>query len=53
MDFIEKEEFPADIVVIDEDEFLDFGFVVDLEELHVYVVDQCGKLTYIVVPPWR
>lgn len=52
MDFIEKEEFPNDIVVIDEDEFADFGFVIDLDELHAYIVDQCGHLAYIVVPPW-
>jgi hypothetical protein len=52
MDFIEKEGFPNDIIVIDEDEFNDFGFVVDLDELHAYVVDQCGKLSFIVVPPW-
>lgn len=53
IDFIEKEEFPPEIVVIDEDEFLDLGFVIDLDELHVFIVDQCGKLAYIVVPPWR
>ncbi|CRK98043.1 CLUMA_CG011412, isoform A [Clunio marinus] len=52
LDFIEKEDFPSDIVVIDEDDFSDFGFVIDLDELHAYVVDQCGKLTFIVVPPW-
>ena len=33
MDFIEKEEFPPDIVVVDEDEFSDFGFVIDLDEV--------------------
>lgn len=53
MDFIEKEEFPSEIIVIDEDEFPDFGFVIDLDELHVFIVDQCGKLAFIVVPPWR
>lgn len=53
IEFIEKEEFPSDIIVIDEDDFPDFGFVIDLDELHVFVVDQCGKLAYIVVPPWR
>lgn len=53
MDFIEKEGFPSDIVVIDEDEFADFGFVIDLDELNAYVVDQCGRLAFIVVPPWR
>lgn len=53
VDFIEKEEFPPDIVVIDEDEFADFGFSIDLDELHAYVVDPCGNLAYIVVPPWR
>lgn len=52
MDFIEKEQFPPEIVVVDEDEFMDFGFVIDLDELHVFVVDQCGRLAYIVVPPW-
>lgn len=52
MDFIEKEGFPGDIIVIDEDEFNDFGFVVDLDEMHAYIVDQCGRLTFIVVPPW-
>lgn len=53
MEFIEKEEFPSDIVVIDEDEFVDLGFVIDLDELYAYVVDQCGRLAFIVVPPWR
>jgi hypothetical protein len=52
MDFIEKEGFPNDIIVIDEDEFIDFGFVIDLYELHVYIVDQCARLAFIVVPPW-
>lgn len=52
MDFIEKEGFPSDIIVIDEDEFNDFGFVIDLDELHAYIVDQCGRLAFIVVPPW-
>ena len=52
LDFIEKEGFPSDIVVIDEDEFNDFGFVIDFDDLHAYIVDQCGKLAYIVVPPW-
>lgn len=52
MDFIEKEDFP-DIIVIDDDDYSDFGFVIDLDNLHVFVVDQCGKLAYIVVPPWR
>lgn len=52
LDFIEKEQFPPDIVVVDEDEFMDFGFVVDLDELHVFVVDQCGRLVFIIVPPW-
>lgn len=53
MDFIEKEEFPSDIIVIDESDFSDFGFVIDLDDLQVFIVDQCGKLSYIVVPPWR
>lgn len=53
MEFIEKEGFPPDIVVIDEDEYTDFGFAVEIDELHAYIVDQCGKLAYIVVPPWR
>lgn len=53
MEFIEKEEFPSDILVIDEDEFVDLGFVIDLDELYAYVVDQCGRLAFIVVPPWR
>lgn len=52
MDFIDKEGFPNDIVVIDEDEFNDFGFVIDLDDMHAYIVDQCGRLAYIVVPPW-
>lgn len=52
MEFIEKEGFPGDIIVIDEDEFNDFGFVIDLDELHAYILDQCGRLTFIVVPPW-
>jgi hypothetical protein len=52
MDFIEKEGFPSDIVVIDEGEFNDFGFAVDLDDMHAYIVDQCGRLAYIVVPPW-
>lgn len=29
--------------MIDEDEYPDLGFVIDLDEMHVYVVDQCGK----------
>lgn len=40
-------------MVIDEDDFVDLGFVTDLEDLQVFIVDQCGKLAYIVVPPWR
>lgn len=54
MDYIEVEALPADdIVVVNEEDFVDFGFVIDLDELHVLVVDPCGKLTFIVVPPWR
>lgn len=53
MDFIESEEFPADIIVIEGEEFPDLGFVTDLEELQVFVVDPCGRLAFIVVPPWR
>lgn len=52
-DFIEAEDYPADIVAIDEDDFPDLGFEINLDELHVYLVDQCGKLSFIVVPPWR
>lgn len=51
-DFIEKEDFPTDIVAINEQEFPDLGFVIDFDELHVYIVDQCGKLTFIIVPPY-
>lgn len=43
-DFIDKEEFQADILVLDESEFPDLGFVIDFDELHVYIVDQCGKI---------
>lgn len=53
IDFIEKEDFPSDIVVIDEDDYFDLGFVIDLDELYAYIVDQCGRLAFIVVPPWR
>ncbi|KAL7018583.1 hypothetical protein ACKWTF_010817 [Chironomus riparius] len=51
-DFIYEKDYPHDIVVIDEDEYPDLGFVIDLDDMHVYVVDQCGKLAYIIVPPW-
>lgn len=53
MDYIETEGLPSDLIVVSEDEFVDFGFVIDLDELHVLVVDPCGKLAFIVVPPWR
>lgn len=53
MEFVEKEDFPNDIIVIDEDEYADFGFVVEVDELHAYIVDQCGRLVYIVIPPYR
>lgn len=53
MEFIDREEFPPDIVVIDDEEDGDFGFVIDLDELHALIVDQCGHLAFIVVPPWR
>lgn len=52
LEYIEKEELPSDIVVVDEDEFVDFGFEVDLDELHVFVVDQCSQLAFIIIPPW-
>ena len=52
LDIIEKEGFPSDIVVIDEDEFKYFGFVFGFDDLQAYIVDQCGKVAYIVVPPW-
>lgn len=41
------------IVVIDEDEDspTNFGFAIKLLESHVYIVDPCGKLAYIIVPP--
>lgn len=42
-DFIDENHFPGDIVVLDEDDYPDLGFVIDLDELHVYVVDQCGN----------
>jgi hypothetical protein len=53
MEFIDREEYPPDIVVIDDEDEGDFGFVIDLDELHCLVVDQCGQLVFIVVPPWR
>jgi hypothetical protein len=37
-----KEEFPEDILVIDDSEYADLGFEIDFDELHVLVVDQCG-----------
>jgi hypothetical protein len=42
-DFIENERYPSDIVVIDDEDYPDLGFVIDFDELHVYVVDQCGE----------
>ncbi|KAG5682398.1 hypothetical protein PVAND_011751 [Polypedilum vanderplanki] len=51
-DFIETERYPSDIIVIDDEDYPDLGFVIDFDELHVYVVDQCEKLAYIIVPPW-
>lgn len=42
-DFIEKEDYQADIIAIDESEYPDLGFVIDFDELHVHVVDQCGN----------
>jgi len=42
-DYIYEKDYPHDIVVIDEDEYPELGFVIDLDEMHVYVVDQCGK----------
>lgn len=45
-EFIENEKYPNDIVVIDDEEFPDLGFVIDFDELHVHVVDQCGTLQY-------
>jgi hypothetical protein len=53
MEIIDTEHFPSDIIVLNEDDYYDLGFLVDIEEMHVYVVDQCGRLAYIVVPPWR
>jgi hypothetical protein len=42
------------IVVVDEEEDspLNFGLPTTLEDLYVYIVDNCGKLSYIIVPPW-
>lgn len=53
MKFIETENLPPDIIVIDEEEFPDLGFVTDLDELHVFLADPCGRLSYIIVPPHR
>lgn len=53
MDFIETDDFPSEIIVIESEEFQDLGFVTDLDELQVFVVDPCGRLAFIVVPPWR
>lgn len=50
-------EFPESamegLVLLDEVDYDDFGFEISLDESHVYTVDPCGKLTYIIVPPWR
>lgn len=50
-------EFPElameGLVLLDEMDYDDFGFEFTLDESHVYTVDPCGKLTYIIVPPWR
>lgn len=43
-EIIDKGEFPSDVIAIDESEFPDLGFVIDFDELHVYIVDQCGEL---------
>lgn len=48
-EFIEKEDFQADIVAIDESDYSDLGFVIDFDELHVYIVDQCGNLFAIFI----
>ncbi|CAO1424473.1 unnamed protein product [Diamesa serratosioi] len=49
-------EFPESamegLVLLDEVDYDDFGFEFTLDESHVYTVDPCGKLTYIIVPPW-
>jgi hypothetical protein len=43
-EIIDRGDFPPDIIAIDESEFPDLGFVIDFDELHVYIVDQCGML---------
>jgi hypothetical protein len=42
-DFIENEAYPNEIIVIDDGDYPDLGFVVDFDELHVYIVDPCGE----------
>lgn len=55
IEFIESENFSTEIiVVVDEadDSPQNFGISVDLEDLHVYILDQCGYLAFVIAPPW-
>lgn len=52
-EIIERGEFPQDVIAIDESEFPDLGFVIDFDELHVYIVDQCGEMNiFIMIDFW-
>ena len=49
---VEDPEFLENLIMIDQNNSaLLFDFT--LEENHVYVIDECSRVTYIIVPPWR
>jgi len=51
--YVEKEEIRDAVVVIDDADYPDLGFEIEIEELYVYFVDQCAKLAFIIIPPYR
>lgn len=55
IEYIVSENFPLETIVVvdDNDETAEkFGLPLEMEDLHVYIVDQCSNLAYIISPPW-
>jgi hypothetical protein len=42
-----------ELVHLNESEFNDFGFEFLLDDNNVYLIDNCQRLNFIIVHPWR
>lgn len=43
----------TDLLHLNESDFNDFGFEFLLDDNNVYLIDNCQRLNFIIVYPWR